>query len=133
LSFPTTWRTTVTEGDERPACLGGYRRLDCKIHDRFNARSLERSGHSIASGQEPARLRHIAFGTGIHFCLGHQLARIEGKCALEALFKRWQKLQLAVEPSQIQWRRQPGIRAITHLPVAACEHASVLDNLVASG
>src|SRR5882757_14537 len=33
--------------------------------------------------------RHIAFGTGIHFCLGHQLARIEGKCALKSLFKRW--------------------------------------------
>ena len=32
--------------------------------------------------------RHIAFGTGIHFCLGHQLARIEGRCALEALLKR---------------------------------------------
>ena len=25
--------------------------------------------------------RHVAFGTGIHFCLGHQLARIEGRCA----------------------------------------------------
>jgi cytochrome P450 len=30
----------------------------------------------------------MSFGTGIHFCLGHQLARIEAKCALEALFRR---------------------------------------------
>jgi cytochrome P450 len=61
--------------------------------------------------------RHIAFGTGIHFCLGHQLARIEGRCALEALFKRWPNIALAVDASQIQWRRQPGLRAIEKLPV----------------
>jgi cytochrome P450 PksS len=61
--------------------------------------------------------RHIAFGTGIHFCLGHQLARIEGRCALEALFRRWPKLALAVDPSQIRWRRQPGLRAIERLSV----------------
>src|SRR6266567_3041625 len=33
--------------------------------------------------------RHISFGTGIHFCLGHQLARIEGRCALKSLLQRW--------------------------------------------
>jgi cytochrome P450 len=63
--------------------------------------------------------RHIAFGTGIHFCLGHQLARIEGQCALKSLFRRWPKLRLAVEDSQIRWRRRPGLRAIERLPVAA--------------
>jgi cytochrome P450 PksS len=63
--------------------------------------------------------RHIAFGTGIHFCLGHQLARIEGACALKALFRRWPKLELAVDESKIKWRRRPGLKAIEHLPVAA--------------
>jgi cytochrome P450 PksS len=61
--------------------------------------------------------RHISFGTGIHFCLGHQLARIEAICALKALFTRWPKLQLAVQPSEIHWRRRPGIRMIEKLPV----------------
>ena len=46
--------------------------------------------------------RHLSFGTGIHFCLGHQLARIEAKCALEALFRRWPQLALAVPESQIR-------------------------------
>ena len=61
--------------------------------------------------------RHISFGTGIHFCLGHQLARIEGICALQALFTRWPNLRLAVEPAQIRWRERPGLRAIAYLPV----------------
>ena len=63
--------------------------------------------------------RHLTFGTGIHFCLGYQLARIEGKCALEALFGRWPKLELAIEPGQIRWRKRPGLRAIQMLPVVA--------------
>jgi len=62
--------------------------------------------------------RHIAFGTGIHFCLGHQLARIEGASALKALFRRWPKLELAVDECQIKWRKRPGLKAIEHLPVA---------------
>jgi cytochrome P450 len=61
--------------------------------------------------------RHISFGTGIHFCLGHQLARIEVACAVEALLTRWPRLGLAVEPPQIHWRRRPGIRALDRLPV----------------
>ena len=62
--------------------------------------------------------RHLAFGTGIHFCLGHQLARLEGICALKSLFRRWPKLELAVDESQIKWRRRPGLKALEHLPVA---------------
>jgi cytochrome P450 len=61
--------------------------------------------------------RHVAFGTGIHFCLGHQLARLEAKCALEALYTRWPRLALAVAPEAIHWLRRPGMRSIVSLPV----------------
>ena len=63
--------------------------------------------------------RHIAFGTGIHFCLGHQLARMEGRCALKSLFQRWPGLTLAVDESEISWRKRPGMKAINRLPVLA--------------
>jgi cytochrome P450 len=77
-----------------------------------------------AANEHPERLdlarrpnRHMSFGTGIHFCLGHQLARIEAVCALQALFSRWPALKLAVEPSAIRWHKRPGLRSIAGLPV----------------
>ena len=63
--------------------------------------------------------RHLSFGTGIHFCLGYQLARMEGKCALQALFTRWPKLELAVADTAIRWQERPGLRALASLPVTA--------------
>ncbi|MGY3143247.1 cytochrome P450 [Bradyrhizobium sp. USDA 3397] len=82
--------------------------MDPAVHDRPETLDLERKPN-----------RHISFGTGIHFCLGHQLARIEAACALEALFVRWPKLSLAVDAAEIRWRRRPGLRAIAKLPVTA--------------
>jgi cytochrome P450 PksS len=61
--------------------------------------------------------RHISFGTGVHFCLGHQLARIECKCALKALFQRWPTLSMVNDPSKVEWRPQPNLRAIEKLLV----------------
>ena len=79
-----------------------------------------------AANDNPDRLdlerkpnRHLSFGTGIHFCLGHQLARIEAACALQALFTRWPNLRLAVAPDEIHWLRRPGLRSIEKLPVVA--------------
>jgi cytochrome P450 PksS len=63
--------------------------------------------------------RHMSFGTGIHFCLGHQLARLETTCALEALFTRWPKLKLGIDSVDIEWQKRPGLRALVKLPVVA--------------
>ncbi|WP_454629815.1 cytochrome P450 [Bradyrhizobium cenepequi] len=100
--------------------LGG---ITLKKNDRVMA-MIVAANLDPAAHPQPERLdlerrpnRHISFGTGIHFCLGHQLARIEAICALKALFTRWPKLRLAVRPSEIHWRRRPGIRSIEKLPV----------------
>jgi cytochrome P450 PksS len=47
---------------------------------------------------------HLAFGRGIHYCLGAPLARLEGRIALGALFGRFPNLQLAQPVEEITWR-----------------------------
>jgi cytochrome P450 len=92
-----------------------------RIMAMIAAANLDPAAHERSGDLDLARRpnRHISFGTGIHFCLGHQLARIEAACALQALFTRWPGLRLAVEPGQVRWRRRPGLRSIERLPVSA--------------
>ncbi|WP_443155000.1 cytochrome P450 family protein [Nonomuraea sp. KM88] len=59
---------------------------------------------------------HLAFGHGIHYCLGAALARCETQIALATLLDRFPGLTLSVPASEIGW--QPGMkRALTSLPV----------------
>jgi cytochrome P450 len=60
---------------------------------------------------------HVAFGTGMHFCLGAQLARVEAQVVLEKLFARFSNLSLALPGSTLQYTGRLGIRALTALPV----------------
>jgi cytochrome P450 len=102
--------------------LGGARlKKGDKIMPMLVAANLDPRANNKPETLDLARKpnRHISFGTGIHFCLGHQLARIEAACALKALFTRWPKLALAADPSQIKWRKRAGLRAIAHLPVTS--------------
>lgn len=60
--------------------------------------------------------RHIAFGKGIHVCLGAPLARLEGQIALTTLFRRMPEMRLAVPEKEVIWR--PGfLRQLSELPL----------------
>ncbi len=61
--------------------------------------------------------KHLAFGHGIHYCLGAPLARLEGQIGLQTLFGRFPTLRLAVPPEELVWR--PGVlfRGLTKLPL----------------
>jgi len=60
--------------------------------------------------------RHVAFGSGIHFCLGAFLARVEGQIALGTLFDRFPALRLASD--RLEWRENMAIRGLKALPLA---------------
>ncbi len=68
-----------------------------------------------------ADVHHLAFGHGIHFCLGAALARMEGQLALGSLFRRFPELRLAVRVDQLHWGHGDGLvlRGLTELPVIA--------------
>ena len=64
-------------------------------------------------------VRHLAFGHGIHFCLGAALARMEGQIALGSLLQRFPRLDLAVAVEDLHWGHGDGLvlRGLSELPV----------------
>jgi len=60
--------------------------------------------------------RHVAFGMGIHFCLGAPLARLEAPIAIDAVLRRWPGLTLARD--HVTWREHGLLRAQETLVLA---------------
>jgi cytochrome P450 len=142
LAEPDLWRPLVTEPALIDRALEESLRLDPPVLGlyRTTTRDVEVRGvviparskvmlHYGAANRDPEAFddpdrfsldrppkRHIAFGLGVHFCLGAQLARLEGECALRALIERFPGLRLLSDGERIApfflWGRR-------RLPVAA--------------
>lgn len=75
---------------------------------------FERPGElDIARGDN----KHLAFGHGIHYCIGAPLARLEGQIGISTLLRRLPDLRLAVAPSELRSRGSAIIRGLASLPV----------------
>nr|WP_245695473.1 cytochrome P450 [Streptomyces antibioticus] len=61
--------------------------------------------------------RHLAFGHGIHHCLGAPLARLEARVALHTLLTRVPHLELAVPAESLDWFPAGMVRGVLSLPV----------------
>nr|WP_269856422.1 cytochrome P450 [Streptomyces sp. RPT161] len=60
---------------------------------------------------------HVAFGHGIHYCLGAPLARLEARIAIRTLLERCPDLALDADPAALTWREGMLIRGPHQLPV----------------
>ena len=87
--------------------------------------SLLAADHDPEQFPEPERFditrdpnRHIAFGFGIHFCLGAPLARLEATIAINLLLERLPGLRLGADPGALKWRDGILVHGLQRLPVA---------------
>lgn len=108
---------------------------------RYTRKEVELAGHRIPAGAhvvalagsanhdpdhfpDPERLdltrapnKHLAFGFGLHYCVGAPLARSEARAAFLALLRRYPNLRLAVPPDQLRHRRSNTFRGLAALPL----------------
>jgi pimeloyl-[acyl-carrier protein] synthase len=141
LRHPTEWRRLREEPGLLPGAIEELLRYDGPVQrtGRMAARDTEIGGVPIPEGslvlgllgaanrdpaqfKEPNRLdltrgelRHLAFGSGIHYCLGAPLARLEAQVAIGTVLRRFPGLALAVE--RPIWRPSSALRGVEALPV----------------
>jgi len=72
-------------------------------------------GEELCPMKESAN--HVAFGHGLHRCVGAELARMELRAAYPALAKRFPNMALAVDPSQLEFHAKSIVYGIESLPV----------------
>jgi cytochrome P450 len=121
LRYNAPTLTTTLRHTRRPLELAGQR-VDA---DEWVLVSQAAANHDAAVVVDPATFdstrppphRHLAFGHGIHFCLGAHLARMETRIAITELLNRYPNITVAVPPDQLRWRRSVVIRRLEQLPV----------------
>ncbi len=85
-------------------CMLGAANRDPKQFDEPDRLNLKRLNN-----------QHLAFSAGLHFCIGAQLARLEGQIALRSLAQRFPKMKLT--GPRPEWASTFGLRGLKSLPV----------------
>jgi cytochrome P450 len=127
---PTIARPAVEEllrYDGPVQAIGRAALADVELHGKTIARGELVMAQIGAANRDPARFadpdrldlaradnRHLAFGKGIHFCLGAPLARVEGQIAIPALLRRFPHLEVATD--SLRWTGS-FLRGVVELPV----------------
>ena len=96
---------TIPAGDTVLLAIAGANR-DPAVFGRPERTELDRAPNP-----------HLAFGFGIHHCLGAPLARVQLVSAIGALVRRYPAMALAVPAEELAWRPSFRARGLTALPV----------------
>ncbi len=147
LANPSQLTALVDDPALIPKAVEEFLRYDAPVpHStfRYASRDVVIAGTTIpagvqvivnlaAAGRDPSRHEdpdvldvrraspdHLAFGHGIHHCLGARLARLEAVIAFRALLGRFPDIRLAVDPSELHWNHGDGLvlRGLSSLPVS---------------
>jgi cytochrome P450 len=97
---------TIEQGSLVMTCLGSANRDAAKWGADADRLDLRR----------PNAREHMAFGGGVHSCLGAHLARLEGRVAIGALVRRFPNLALATD--DLEWNGRIVLRGLSRLPLA---------------
>ncbi|MBS4204544.1 cytochrome P450 family protein [Lederbergia citrea] len=62
--------------------------------------------------------KHLAFGKGIHACLGAPLARLEGEIAINSFIQRYPNVKLNADKKDLEWRSGMIVRGVKKLPLS---------------
>ncbi|GGM94281.1 cytochrome P450 [Lentzea pudingi] len=144
LTHPEQLVSLRENPDRMPAAVEEFLRWDSPVHSLstfYTTEDVEYSGVTIPGGsvvqvslaaanRDPERfpdaeeLRldrtetgHLAFSHGLHYCLGAQLARVEGQEAIRTLITARPNMSLAVKPAELEYRRSRVVRGLKELPV----------------
>ncbi|HEX3298319.1 MAG TPA: cytochrome P450 [Nocardioides sp.] len=146
LEHPDQRDTLLAEPDRVPAAVEEMLRVDAPVPHatfRYALRDTTIAGQEIpagvqvlvnlaAAGRDPGRnenpdafdvrrtgAAHIAFGHGVHHCLGAPLARLEAAIAFTELIQRFPRMELACSPGDLRWGHGDGLvlRGLSALPV----------------
>jgi cytochrome P450 len=146
LQHPDQRDALVAEPRQVERAVEEMLRFDAPAHHatfRYAVRDLTIAGVSVpagvqvlvnlaAAGRDPDRnddpdvfdvrrsgAAHVAFGHGVHHCLGAPLARLEAEIAFAELVRRFPEMRLAVPPEDLRWGHGDGLvlRGLSGLPV----------------
>jgi oxidation protein CepF len=89
--------------------------VTCSLTSANRDDSFQEEADRLDIQRKPAA--HLAFGLGIHQCLGQQLARLQFRTALPALLRRFPALETAVPFEDIEFYADSPVHGVRSLPV----------------